>query len=560
MSKHPVNHSQLHPDKASKALLRASQSGDLQKVKALLNVPGIDFNAQDEDGDTPLMLACLEGHVEIVSLLLKHGPQSQLNLRDHEQETALFLAAGQGHLDVIKIILDCNLSPEQLNAQCDIGMTPLIISITEGHSAIASLLISRLSPAQLSIQDNTGMTSLMYALSKGNTEIAKMILAAVMDAKQLSIQCEEGWTALMWASMQKEDDIINLLLDAGLSPEQVNLENKRSRTALMIATHAGHLKIVESFLKKIDSSEIIRANKYGETALLMSARMGNAKCITLLLEYLDEDQVRDHGIRPLIDAIWYQYIDIVKLLVDAGIDQKDILTPYKKSKPDPSPLLYSIAKGNEQIIQTLLSKISSIKKIDEAIVKTHLLKAIEVGSMDAFEYFLPHISKSELCASSRLQNDRNPYLMAAINHNQVVMVERLLKEGVPAGGWHYHYYHEWLDENSESSPALFTATQKGYVEIVKLLLEKVSLAQVGHHIWDSYHNPGDDQCCSEYLDGTTALMAAAQNGHFEVVALLLDAGLNQEHILYEDNNFKTALDLAATDEIKKLIEERLKEQ
>jgi len=394
------------------------------------------------------------------------------------------------------------------------------------------------------------------AVCAGDLETTKQLFAipglydAAVDKK--------GVTGLIAATLFGQFNVVSFLLPH-LTHQQITSTDDSGSSALLFASQQGYFEIIEALLKHLDSHEIFRPNRFGETALLVAARMGDAKCMKLLLKRLDEKQVRDHGVWPLIDAIWNQHADIVKLLVDAGIDQKGILTPYKGSTPEGSPIFHAIMRGNPEITRLLLSKQAPTEKIDIALFEKNLLKAIEVGSMDAFEYFLPYIPLSELCAESKLQNDRNPYLMAAINHNQVAMVERLLKEGIPAGDWHYHYYHEWFDETFESSPALFTAAQKGYVKIVKLLLKKVSLAQIGHYMRDSQHDPSYDQCCSEYLDGTTALMAAAQNGHIEVVSLLLDTGLTQEQILYKDRNFKTALDLAATEEIRQLIQTRINE-
>lgn len=84
----------------------AARDGDLKKVKAEI-AAGADLEEEKGDHDhTPLGIAALNGHKEVVVELLKAGALP--NTEDHEGVTALSLAAHTTHensLAIVKILL-----------------------------------------------------------------------------------------------------------------------------------------------------------------------------------------------------------------------------------------------------------------------------------------------------------------------------------------------------------------------------------------------------------------------------------------------------------------------
>lgn len=86
----------------------------------------------------------------------------------------------------------------------------------------------------------------------------------------------------------------------------------------------------------------------------------------------------------------------------------------------------------------------------------------------------------------------------------------------------------WNDWNNE----LFKSAENGNLEQVKQCLE----------------NGADVNAKS--ATGLTALLVASKEGHFEVAKLLIENGAQ---VGIKDNNFKTALDLVKTGEIRELL-------
>ena len=79
-----------HVDYRHTALIWASYKGNKDMVKLLLAQPGIKLDAISIDGDTALMAAAEQGHLEIAEMLLKAG--ANVSITDKRGETATSLA------------------------------------------------------------------------------------------------------------------------------------------------------------------------------------------------------------------------------------------------------------------------------------------------------------------------------------------------------------------------------------------------------------------------------------------------------------------------------------
>jgi len=79
----------------------AIKSGDVQTVLDLLE-RGIDVDARDRYGQTPLMLAAHAGHREVVETLIAH--QANLNFTAKFGLSALMLALVAGHAEVARLL------------------------------------------------------------------------------------------------------------------------------------------------------------------------------------------------------------------------------------------------------------------------------------------------------------------------------------------------------------------------------------------------------------------------------------------------------------------------
>ncbi len=102
---------------------------DNESLKTLLEEPGLNINAVDRWGYTPLMFAAADGNKEAVELILKRN-DVQVNRYDEFGSTALNHASMKGHSAIVALLLahpDIVLSKND-NAQ----RNPLTIAIQTG--------------------------------------------------------------------------------------------------------------------------------------------------------------------------------------------------------------------------------------------------------------------------------------------------------------------------------------------------------------------------------------------------------------------------------------------
>ncbi len=86
------------------ALMEAAGAGNCGIMKQLVE-KGADINAKDYENTTPLHFACMWGHVEAVSLLIKLGTKPDVQAAGMAR-TPMSLAETNGHIEIVQILKD----------------------------------------------------------------------------------------------------------------------------------------------------------------------------------------------------------------------------------------------------------------------------------------------------------------------------------------------------------------------------------------------------------------------------------------------------------------------
>jgi ankyrin repeat protein len=234
---------------------------------------GIDINARNASGQTPLYLASGYGNIEVARYLIKHG--ADLNCCDEGGGTTLHIAAQYGHLNIVQLLLEHGVGVQVRNKE---------------HA-----------------------TPLMLASSGGHVEVSRVLIEHQADVNSIM---DEDWVSLHLASRYGHADVVQLLLDHGAD---VNIQRVDLLASLHFASANGNLKVAELLIER--GAVIDMRNADQETPLDLASRNGELEVARLLIKCGSNIDSQDkQGWAPLHTAAWNGHLSVVELLLDSGAD------------------------------------------------------------------------------------------------------------------------------------------------------------------------------------------------------------------------------------------------
>jgi ankyrin repeat protein len=207
------------------AILSASKNGH-DKVVALALDKDANVNAQDENKNTPLILAAQYAPKNVVSLLL--DSDADVHAVGSNGRTAL-LAVLEGSkdktesLDIVRLLID---NRADVNAADIEGLTALHRAAFAGHDGAVQLLLS--CGADIHVTSNS-RTPLHSAATSGSKEVMTLLLKTLNGDPAINAQDLDGNTALLAAAEASDTTMVKLLVDAGAD---VDARNNHDYTAL----------------------------------------------------------------------------------------------------------------------------------------------------------------------------------------------------------------------------------------------------------------------------------------------------------------------------------------
>lgn len=163
---------------------KAAKFDDVSEVKSLL-AKGVNPNTVDSSGNPMLVLAIKDKSTKVIEVLLQNR-DIDVDLSNKNGETPLMMASIQGDLPVVKSLV------LQHKARIDhIGWTPLHYACTKGNLDVAKFLVAN--GAVVDSNALNGTTPLMMAVQSGNEDLIRFLLDSGADIRLRNTQ---GFSAI----------------------------------------------------------------------------------------------------------------------------------------------------------------------------------------------------------------------------------------------------------------------------------------------------------------------------------------------------------------------------
>ncbi len=265
------------------------------------------------------------GDIEQVRNLLDKGFSVHAEIGGN---TALYLATVEGHEDIVRLLLAAGAEIEAQNRR---GLRPLHMAALNGYDTLVELFIDK--GAEVNIKDNEDEdTPLHLAAKRGRTNAIKLLLA---NGAKSTTKNRLGLTPLALAQQEHE-----------ATPEIIKLLQPTGDTLLHIATEKGDVELVQQLLNK-PSTKVNAKNRNGDTAL---HRAKSKKIAELLIDYGADFTMKNKKGQTIFD------IASADIRTTSNKATKGMIALKRDIESIGSPLHWAAYKGNKNVVKLLLRK------------------------------------------------------------------------------------------------------------------------------------------------------------------------------------------------------------
>jgi len=433
---------------------------------------------------------------EIVSCLIEAG--ANINVLTKKYQSPLSEAAVNGHLEIVKILLaqpniNVNNPPHTL---CVLKDTPHTLEI-------AKLLVNHGADPYYRLRSVTPVSNALH--------IRRKDLCTFFSSLSSSSRSSEPDPALNDAVINQDLALIRSILSEGIDPEKLTFDGA---TPLEVVININNPHIVELFLECGFASHVNRPGSDGRPPIFLALKNPT---ITRMLAVAGADinAFNPNGFTPLMECIFRGCTATAKFLLSQPSIRTDIISPSGLTS-----FYMAVRRGNQGICEVLLSRPDTDVNFTEPHGYSPLIESLKSHPSDSpitklllddprtDVNYLVNGNTSALYIATVVGNVEaergvpvttlsprgDNMLHQAITQNDLQLVKLFVEKGIDV---------ESTDKRGDT--ALIAAARLGFVDVVQLLVQEL----------------GANTEASNKL-GWTALMYATKDNFTPVVKFLME--------------------------------------